>query len=410
MLRKTLRLLLLFVASPILGAQDEYSFGDSSTQPGHRVFRARDHYASPSRILSGDVLNGIYARGYNGTGFTTSDRSAIEIQASEDWTTTANGTSIVFKITPEGSTTPQNMFTIDWTGIGFDHTTVDTAAALAGDVVEIDGSRFDDAYVGGATANDVLYSGFRFESTYDISATVAPDTLHGLAVFAEMNTARNAQYFSAGLEASNKCFAGSLSPANAACVGSIGHTKVFNDQNIAFAFPAVGDNTRVDVFDTGFESVDFSTNGVVYVYRPEIFGGKAGMRFNMYATDTDAQILNGGNILKLPVSQVVASGATIDTSKACGGVVFLTSAGAVTTDTTNTFTVSSGSATDGTYNNGCEVTIINVDSADAITLDANARFVTFDGGNVVLGANGGAVRIASYSAGVAWVQTTLKTK
>lgn len=296
-------------------------------------------------------------------------------------------------------------------GIPLNHTTTETAAAAAGDAVELDGMRFNDSYTASSGANDVLYSGWRFETTYDISAVSAADTLHGGTIFAENTSARNNQYFSFGIEASNKCFAGALSPANAACVSSIDHTKVFNDQNIEIPFIAVGNNARVDVFDTASESVDFSTNGVVYVYRPEIFGGKAGMRFNMYATDTDAQIVNGGNIIKLPGStQVVASGGTIDVSKSCGGVLFLSSVGAVTTDTTNTFTPSSGVTTDGTYNNGCEVTLINVDTADAITLDANARFVTFDGANVALGANGGSIRIASYSAGVAWVQTTLKTK
>ena len=298
-------------------------------------------------------------------------------------------------------------------GIPLNHTTAETAAGAAGDAVEIDGLRSNDSYTASAGANDVLYSGRRFESTYDISAVTDPDTLHGLAVFMEMNTARNAQYFSAGSESSNKCFAGSLSPSNAACVGSIDHTKVFNDQNIAFSFPAIGNNARVDIFDTGFESVDFSTNGTVYVYRPEIFGGKTAMRFNMYSTDTDAQILNAGNILKLPTAQTVTEGATIDVSKSCGGGIILTSAGSVTTATNGTFTAPSSSETNGTFNQGCivYVTNANLSAGRTITLDFNAsNFYSSDEQNVVLPPFGGTIAIESYPTGSVWFQLSDTTK
>lgn len=298
-------------------------------------------------------------------------------------------------------------------GIPANHTTTETAAAAAGDAVEIDGIKFTDSYTASSGANDVLYSGWRFESNYDISAVSAPDTLHGLTVFMEMNTARNAQYFSAGSESSNKCFAGSLSPSNAACVGSIDHTKVFNDQNIAFAFPAIGNNARVDIFDTGFESVDFSTNGLVYVYRPEIFGGKAGLRFTNYSTDTDAQILSGGNILKLPTAQTVTAGATIDVSKSCGGGIILTSAGSVTTATNGTFTAPSSSATDGTFNQGCIVYVTNANlvAGRTITLDFNAtNFYSSDEQDVVLPPFGGTIAIESYPTGSVWFQVTDTTK
>jgi hypothetical protein len=293
------------------------------------------------------------------------------------------------------------------------HTTTETTEAAAGAVVEIDGYRMVDNYTASAGANDVLYSGWRFESNYDISAVTDPDTLHGLTVFMEMNTARNAQYFSAGSESSNKCFAGSLSPSNAACVGSIDHTKVFNDQNIAFAFPAIGNNARVDIFDTGFESVDFSTNGLVYVYRPEIFGGKTGLRFNMWATDTDAQILNGGNILKLPVAAVLAHAGTIDVSKSCGGSLVLTSTGPITTSLSGTFTAPSSSETNGTFNSGCKVTISNGNlvAANTITLDFNAtNFFSSDGLDVILPALGGSLDIVSYPTASVWFQTTDTTK
>lgn len=388
------------------------SWGDSVI----RVQRGRGHPGPGGKeaVKSGDVINGLAGRGYNGSAFTTSDGVSIEFQAAEDWTNSSNGTSIVFKATPNGSTTAQTVLTLGGDlAFSSDHTTLDTAAAAAGGLVEIDGSRFDDAYVGSSGANDVLYSGWRFESTYDISGVAVADTLHGLTIFAEMNSARNNQYFSAGAEFSNKCFAGALSPSNAACVGSIDHTKVFNDQNIPFAFPAIGNNARVDVFDTGFESVDFSTNGTVYVYRPEIYGGKTGMRFNMWSTDTDAQILNGGNILKLPIAQTVTDGATIDVSKSCGGGIILTSAGSVTTATNGTFTAPSSSETNGTFNQGCivYVTNANLTAGRTITLDFNAsNFFSSDEQNVILPPFGGTIAIESYPTGSVWFQISDTTK
>lgn len=375
--------------------------------------RGRNDFTIKERVASGDELFFIDAYGYNGTSFGNTPAASISIKASENWSTTANGTSIVFETTQLGETTPSTTFSITGSGLSSNHTTRDTAAAAAGSLVEIDGSRFDDAYVGSAGANDVLYSGWRFESTYDISGVSAPDTLHGLTIFAEMNSARNNQYFSAGLEASNKCFAGSLSPSNAACVGSIDHVKVFNDQNIAFAFPAIGNNARVDIFNTGFESVDFSTNGLVYVYRPEIYGGKAGLRFNMWATDTDAQILNGGNILKLPVRAVLSHGGTIDVSKSCGGSLVLTSTGPITTSLSATFTAPSNSETNGTFNDGCKVTVSNGNlvAANTITLDFNAtNFFSSDGQDVILPALGGSLDIVSYPTASVWFQTTETTK
>ena len=297
-------------------------------------------------------------------------------------------------------------------GIPLNHTTEETAAGIAGDAVEIDGMRFNDTFTGVGT--NVLYSGWRFESTYDISGSTATVTQHGLTVFMEMNSARNNQYFSAGSESSNKCFAGSLSPANAACVGSIDHTKVFNDQAIAFLFPAIGNNARVDIFTTAFESAVFSSSGTAYVYRPEIYGGKPGMRFNWYsASDFDAQIVNAGNILKLPAGSALSNGGTINVSTSCGGNIIVTSTGVITTATNGTFTTPSSNETNGTFNSGCEVTVTNgnITAGRTITLDFNAtNFFSSDGQNVVLQPFGGSIKIISYPTASVWFQTTDATK
>ncbi len=85
--------------------------------PGVLISRARGHDKGRDALLSGDVLNGIYGRGYDGSSFTTTDRVAIELQASENWTQSANGTAIVFKTTPAGSTTPVTSFAVEPGGL-----------------------------------------------------------------------------------------------------------------------------------------------------------------------------------------------------------------------------------------------------------------------------------------------------
>jgi len=87
----------------------------------------------------------------------------------------------------------------------------------------------------------------------------------------------------------------------------------------------------------------------------------------------------GASMSPIPTpSQPVNSGTTI-TADACGGVKQLTSTGAVTTNTTNTFDAPA------VFNNGCAMRVCNV-GANAITLDANNNFLTSDGNDVVLAA------------------------
>jgi len=79
-----------------------------------------------------------------------------------------------------------------------------------------------------------------------------------------------------------------------------------------------------------------------------------------------------------PASQAIAGADTI-TADACGTIKQITSAGNVTTNTTNTLTAPTASYA------GCCMTVINVDTADTITLDANTLFKTIGGANQALG-------------------------
>lgn len=60
-------------------------------------------FSSPTAILANNFLLSIWGRGYDGSNFTTS-RARIDFRASENWTSTSNGTAITFSTTPNGST------------------------------------------------------------------------------------------------------------------------------------------------------------------------------------------------------------------------------------------------------------------------------------------------------------------
>lgn len=91
------------------------------------------------------------------------------------------------------------------------------------------------------------------------------------------------------------------------------------------------------------------------------------------------QIDINGAVFLPPSSQTIAAGNTVS-ADACGGIKQITAAGAVTTDTTNTFTAPAVS------NSGCVMHVCNVGS-NTITLDNNANFVSVGAADVTLTAS-----------------------
>ena len=89
--------------------------GDSETSFHSRVhndtqsaqfalFRSRGTESAPNAIQTGDILGAFSFRGHTGSDFTGS-KGFIAVHSEENWTPTANGTSIRFSTTPIGSTT-----------------------------------------------------------------------------------------------------------------------------------------------------------------------------------------------------------------------------------------------------------------------------------------------------------------
>jgi len=77
--------------------------------------KARGTSASPSAVLSGDQLGGFYVRGYGASAW-SGNTAAMYFSAAENFTNTANGSSIYFATTPIGSNTRADRMIIDNTG------------------------------------------------------------------------------------------------------------------------------------------------------------------------------------------------------------------------------------------------------------------------------------------------------
>jgi hypothetical protein len=77
------------------------SFGANSSVS---VRRSDGTNGSPTAIVSGDIIGGFNAYGYNGSSYTTSASGSVAIVAAESWSPTANGTYLSFFNTAAGTT------------------------------------------------------------------------------------------------------------------------------------------------------------------------------------------------------------------------------------------------------------------------------------------------------------------
>lgn len=153
--------------------------------------------------------------------------------------------------------------------------------------------------------------------------------------------------------------------------------------------------TKADTSDGGLDSI-FGVRG-----HQGMSGTDPNEQFRLWMNETGATLdTNKGAIyftpaatgvmMIPPAAQTIVAGSTIAVN-ACGTLKRITSAGAVTTDTVNTFAAPDASGAG--RNDGCIMYVINVGAQD-ITLDANALFVTPGAADVVMTAND-AILVAS---------------
>lgn len=117
--------------------------------------------------------------------------------------------------------------------------------------------------------------------------------------------------------------------------------------------------------------------------RSEIYDFVNGIRVNTVYNRARAVMVTfgaSGVQTMMPATQTIAAGGTV-AADACGGYKRISSAGAVATSTTNTFT-----APDSTQVGACSMTVCNV-GANNITLDNNVNFKSIAGADIVLTAD-----------------------
>jgi hypothetical protein len=133
-------LLNLVGANPTMRV-DNYS-NNTGDSPNFNFFTARGTAASPSAILGGDNLGQFAAAGYNGAAFPGS-KVKVTFMATENWTPTANGTTMSFQTTANGTTARTERMRIDNTGyVGIGTTAPTSMLTVAGPIQSTTGGGF----------------------------------------------------------------------------------------------------------------------------------------------------------------------------------------------------------------------------------------------------------------------------
>lgn len=81
---------------------DRYS-NSATFSPVLNIRRSRGTFMSPSALVSGDTIGGVGFRGYGTTAFSTLSRALVTAKSTENWTDSAQGTSLTLVTTPVGT-------------------------------------------------------------------------------------------------------------------------------------------------------------------------------------------------------------------------------------------------------------------------------------------------------------------
>jgi hypothetical protein len=297
----------------------------------------------------------------------------------------------------------------DYSGFTLEDSTITMTSAGGSTAIETYGRR--QAYVYNGSNPNELNAGLWIDYFYNQSGSVG--TAHGIGLFVRNHGALSNTVFQAAIEGNTLCT--STQPF-AYCGALIAHTKGDTQAN-GSPFPIgslfFGVDSRIDITSDGFGSVA-SNSGTVMHFRPDpgSLGGADGMKFGWYSTDMTLQMVQGGNFFKLNTSSAAVGGGTLNLAGSCGGTIVLTSTAAVTMNVTTLFNAPSSSLTNGTFNEGCEVGIMNMNlvGGRTITFNDTTDFFPIVAAPVAVGPLGGYMKIKSVPSAGVWNQIQAITK
>jgi hypothetical protein len=80
------------------------------------TYKSRGTNAAPTAIKAGDNIGGVVMLGYTGSGYSTTSNTAFFSRATQNWTPTATGSSIIFQVTANNAVLPTFPMIIDQNG------------------------------------------------------------------------------------------------------------------------------------------------------------------------------------------------------------------------------------------------------------------------------------------------------
>lgn len=238
---------------------------------------------------------------------------------------------------------------------------------------EVHGFKFVGSY-NDHTTNGVLPMTMFTQGTYTDSGNTSD---HYVADFSRVIVSSQVRGFSAGNEGNNWCSA--IGGTGAYCAGSIFHSVYLGPLTSTPTAQVIGGAARAEIVDPADTTLGTPRIGAmafdIIAFSAQTYGGYSDFRRNYnFQSLTWGKYLNIGPGVNLSTyTQTIAGGDTIK-GDACGGIKHITSASAVTTSLTNTFSASS-ILTDGTGTKDCEMDVVN-EGAFTITLDNNAGTLT----------------------------------
>jgi len=160
----------------IVGSNDQLAltqFGNNASASIIDFRKARGTEASPTALLSGDSIYSLKARGHNGTGIVNGPD--IRVFTTENWSSTARGSAIHFRVIANGATNVSEVMRLDQNGnvgIGTTAPTDPLEVAYANSTVNVPGISIDSSgsqAVLGYRASGVLQSYMRGDSVNNIA-------------------------------------------------------------------------------------------------------------------------------------------------------------------------------------------------------------------------------------------------